>query len=762
VGANELNASAFSYKAIPGPALNYIRLNWLLHQWLRVVAVGWVAFASFLIFRTLCDYCGLARLISSGRPIPKRQVAQRRYVTRLTALARRMGIQRTVTLMESALIDVPSVIGWFKPIVLVPVAFLGSMPPDQIEAILAHELAHVRRCDYFVNLLQIVIETLLFYHPAVRWISRALREERENCCDDIAISVAGDKVTYVSALASLAERSLLLSTVAMAADGGSLIKRVRRVLGTEQPDEIWGMVLARQAYVGMLLGVLVVGLCSAISFTTDHSSVTRHVDKLYLTKALVSAAKAGNVVLMEPLIQQGADINRNVPPTGENALFAATTHNHMKVVELLLRNGAFIDSRNDSGMSAIDWALAAGRFSMVKLLHDKGAQISRNAWAAVTDDMVQLKSIVREAVFTNGQKDELMKCAVSMGHLDAVQFLEKITGKPIAGKFLADAASAGNIPMMAYILKQGADIRTDGANAMGQAVLFYDQPEAARFLLQHGANPNQFTSWRKYFLSEAQSASMTKVLLEAGANPNSEDQWGTPLSAAPDAESVRLLVRYGANLHPRLLEGISLIESAVIHDRRDKPDVVRELIRLGATFEPQGNGIGALALAAARDKVETMKCLLDMGVNPNAFVSAPYLQTSVMRSAVVKSSMDAVRLLLEQGSTALGDSRDGITPSCLALLSGDGDMANLLREGGARDVADLSLAAAFGDMNEVSDLVGQGADVNQTDEAGHTALFYALRYGHVGIVRLLMQHGAVETNLGSQLKTIAESRQDYR
>src|SRR6202012_743421 len=103
----------------------------------------------------------------------------------LTALARQMGIQRTVLLMESPLIDVPSVVGWFKPIVLVPIAFLSSMPPNQIEAILAHELAHVRRCDYFINLFQVMIETLLFYHPAVRWISCTIREERENCCDDI-------------------------------------------------------------------------------------------------------------------------------------------------------------------------------------------------------------------------------------------------------------------------------------------------------------------------------------------------------------------------------------------------------------------------------------------------------------------------------------------------------------------------------------------------------------------------------------------------
>ena len=742
-GSPSSETTYFSFKAIPGPALNYVRLNWLLHRWLRLVTVIWAALVTFFSFRICFDYCVLSRLISSGKATTEGRFAPRRDVMSLTVLARRMGIQKIVLLMESPLIDVPSVVGWIKPILLVPMGFLGSMPPEQIEAILAHELAHVRRCDYIVNLFQIVIETFLFYHPTVRWINSSIREERENCCDDIAVSVAGDKMVYVSALSALAERCLPRATVALAADDGSLFKRVYRVLGAGQPDETMEMILVRKTYTGMLLGVLALGLFLAASFTSDHGSIVKHVDEIHLTKALVSASKSGDLSLMESLIQQGADINRNVPPTGENALFAATTHSQVAAMEVLLRNGASVDARNNSGISPLNWASAVGNFSMVKLLHDRGAQISQGAWAATIDDLDQLKSLLAKGTLTTDQTNELMKYAISMGHLDVVQFLEKATGKPVTGKFLADAASSGNLAMMAYILKQGADIHTDGSYAMGQVVLFFDQPEAAKYLLQHGANPNQFTIWGRYLLSEAQSAKMVKVLLEAGANPNSQDRLGTPLSAAPDAESVRLLVRYGANLHPRLPDGISLIESAVIHDRNDKPDVVKELIKQGADFEPQGNGIGALALAAARNKVETMKCLLDLGVNPNHFVDAPFLQSSVMRSAVLKSSIDAVKLLLEQGVTASGDSQDGVTPSSLALYSGDGDMANLLHEGGARDVDELFLAAAFGDVKEVSGLISRGANVNEKDRSGHTPLFYALHYGQVGIVRLLLDHGAI-------------------
>src|SRR5439155_5091815 len=141
-------------------------------------------------------------------------------------LARRLHITRVVTLLESSLVDVPTVIGWLKPVVLLPASALGALSPQQLEAILAHELAHIRRHDYLVNLLQTLVETLLFYHPAVWWLSRRIRIERENCCDDLAVSLCGDPVAYANALADLESlRSEITPThhIAMAATGGSLL-----------------------------------------------------------------------------------------------------------------------------------------------------------------------------------------------------------------------------------------------------------------------------------------------------------------------------------------------------------------------------------------------------------------------------------------------------------------------------------------------------------------------------------------------------------
>ena len=146
-------------------------------------------------------------------------------------LARQLHIGRPVRLLESGAVGVPTVIGWLRPVVLLPVSALAALSPRQVEAILAHELAHIRRHDYLVNLLQTLVETLLFYHPAVWWLSRRIRAERENCCDDLAVSLCGDPYAYAKALADLEELRGTSGRLALAATGGSLLQRVRRLVG---------------------------------------------------------------------------------------------------------------------------------------------------------------------------------------------------------------------------------------------------------------------------------------------------------------------------------------------------------------------------------------------------------------------------------------------------------------------------------------------------------------------------------------------------
>jgi beta-lactamase regulating signal transducer with metallopeptidase domain len=151
---------------------------------------------------------------------------------KLSTLARQLRVSRPVRLCESVLVEVPTVIGWMRPVILVPASALTGLSGEQLEALLAHELAHIRRYDYLINLLQTAVETLLFYHPAVWWVSGQIRQEREHCCDDLAVATCGSVLVYARALAELEQLRSVAPQLAVAANGGSLLYRIQRLVGS--------------------------------------------------------------------------------------------------------------------------------------------------------------------------------------------------------------------------------------------------------------------------------------------------------------------------------------------------------------------------------------------------------------------------------------------------------------------------------------------------------------------------------------------------
>ena len=151
---------------------------------------------------------------------------------KLSALASELRVSRPVRLCESILAEVPTVIGWLRPVILIPASALTGLSREQLEALLAHELAHIRRYDYLINLLQTAVETLLFYHPAVWWISGQIRQEREHCCDDLAVAACGSVLVYARALAELEQMRSVAPQLAVAANGGSLLDRIQRLVGS--------------------------------------------------------------------------------------------------------------------------------------------------------------------------------------------------------------------------------------------------------------------------------------------------------------------------------------------------------------------------------------------------------------------------------------------------------------------------------------------------------------------------------------------------
>jgi beta-lactamase regulating signal transducer with metallopeptidase domain len=149
------------------------------------------------------------------------------------SLQRRMGLTRVIRYRESIRLDAPAVAGWIRPVVLLPMAAITGLSEEQLEAVIAHELAHIRRHDAFVQLFQVGVETLLFYHPAVWWLGKRVRTERENCCDDVAVTLCGSPVTYAKALTSMAA-SKAAPQLAMAINRSPLVDRISRLLGANR------------------------------------------------------------------------------------------------------------------------------------------------------------------------------------------------------------------------------------------------------------------------------------------------------------------------------------------------------------------------------------------------------------------------------------------------------------------------------------------------------------------------------------------------
>ena len=205
-------------------------------------------------------------------------------------MARQMSLNRSVRLLGSTIVDSPLVLGAIKPLILLPASLLCQLPPDQLESLLAHELAHILRQDYFINLLQCAIETLLFYHPAVWWISAQTRVQREYCCDDIAVGLTSNRTVYVKALAAVA--GARASLLAPAASGGQLLPRLQRLLGATSPR--------RSHPSRWLTGAAALALCAtllALLTVRSHSAIAQAPAKSDADKAAAAEERAIQAVL---------------------------------------------------------------------------------------------------------------------------------------------------------------------------------------------------------------------------------------------------------------------------------------------------------------------------------------------------------------------------------------------------------------------------------------------------------------------------------
>jgi ankyrin repeat protein/beta-lactamase regulating signal transducer with metallopeptidase domain len=524
----------------------------------------WAAGVLILSARLAWDFCKLRHICSLGRSVAGE------WPTQLDRLASQLGVRKTLTLLESAHLDVPTVIGALRPVLLVPGAFLTNLPPDQIKAIFAHELAHIRRHDYLINLFQVALETLLFYHPAVWWISRAIRRERENCCDDLALSVVGDSGTYAKALAALEESRSLPMAITMAASGGSLLHRIRRLAGLRETAP------ASHAWL-TVMGLLISGVLAFTVMRAEEAHIAAESDPLAgidLTKqefdrrgfydsAYRDAVMNDQLDKVAAFLRHGQTVNPNVLLRGGDDILAVAAWfaEDPRMVSLLLAHGAKPIGGPDTDGSAVNLALVKGDKEIADMLIAAGGAVDPLLYDAGLGLVEDLKK--RDAVqpFKEPALRHALDVSIKAGQLPTFDWLwAKIRkGKePDDTQKLHDmyglAAQSGRLPLMLHLEQLGVKVNDVGSKALELAIAGNHLPEA-QHLFDAGAKLVEDPKYFRSLLGEAAGdghLEMARLLLDHGANINARDKEGqTPLmwgAYMGHDDFCHMLVERGADL----------------------------------------------------------------------------------------------------------------------------------------------------------------------------------------------------------------------
>ncbi len=468
---------------------------------------------------------------------------------------------------------VPFVIGIFRPLLVLSPNALACLSPGQLEAVLAHELAHIRRCDFLANLLQTLAETLLFYHPAMWWVSRRIREERENCCDDLAVALMGDRAGYAKMLLLL-EKSCHAPQLAPAASGGSLLKRVRRIAASKRlpsSDQ-------RPAFLGGMLMVIFscllaiwLAAANAVSLAAENvskdpsSSATASPDqnrenpkadseetqekpnpKTALDDGydeqgftqLHRAAMGGRLEEVSSLIEDGADVNVPHKTFQGTPLQYAASGGKKDVAELLIESGAVVDSVDSFGRTPLMWAASSGQTEMAKLLLKHKADVkaeTQTGWTAfryaVQSEKADLVKLFQGKVsfdLLDKEGFSAVHRAASGGHVKAVETLLEagadvnVRQETYQGTPLQYAANEGHAEVAKILLKGKAKI--DAVDTFGRTPLMWaamaGKKDVAEVLLSKDADVNAKTGTGWTALEYARKRghkAIAELLIEHGA-----------------------------------------------------------------------------------------------------------------------------------------------------------------------------------------------------------------------------------------------------
>ncbi len=360
---------------------------------LPYLALLWLTTIAILASKLLIEIYSVNQLSQQGSVSPDADL-----LARFNELAVQINLPKLPQLLISLNVDVPMAIGWLKPVVLLPASMISGLNTAQLEMLILHELAHIRRHDYLVNFLQTLVETLLFFHPAVAWISKQMRNEREYCSDDIAVHHCGDAVAYAHTLADTA--ALLhakikqkcskhtIPTMAMAASGGDLKQRVVRLVDHHCAPS--NDISKWFAGLGIIFSLLLLSSKPLLTLSLFDLWANNPVFKstenpIFNNNAVLASPIPSLELATHTLAKQllGDDITKTPP---ESLLAQTASQSETQVVESLVQD--HLKYKKPSSVQAISQEVGIQPNAITERLIDNQEKNQRDKTARITRDMV--------------------------------------------------------------------------------------------------------------------------------------------------------------------------------------------------------------------------------------------------------------------------------------------------------------------------------------------------------------------------------------
>ncbi|MHC4509128.1 MAG: ankyrin repeat domain-containing protein [Planctomycetota bacterium] len=682
---------------------------------------GWMIGVVLLSGRLLLGFVGVWRWRRHLKPLPK-DLAQR-----VASLGERLGMKGFSSVFISPSALQAMAVGYLRPLILLPASMVTRMQPEMLEAVIAHELAHIRRFDLWVNLAQRVIETLLFYHPAVWWLSSQLRSEREFCCDELAITATGERLTYASALEGAGRARFEAEHPALSLAFGqrrnSTLGRVRHVLGLPPapPD-------SRFWLAGVIAVVVLVVLAMPIT-----SALTARAEAETGHQPLHEAAAAGDIARVRSLIAQGVNLNAK-DNEGRTPLFYAVENGHSLLCDLLIVKGADVNVKDEAGDTPLHHVARLVRhndFRLAAELARRGADVNA----------------------TNNQRQTPLHVALEGGSAHHIPFrllrydvnvnAKDVNGKTalhLAAQRAAESPEWGRVNVLSRICAKGADVNL--TDSKGQAALHiacdYEGQVAIRTILRRATAVNVNVVDRNnvtplHIAARRGQTDICKTLINSGAAVNLRDEHGhTSVHHAVRAgniETADWLIKQGADMSPVYLAAY-----------RGNPSRIKTLLAGGASAsEKDETGFTALHAAAAGGHRDVVEYLISQGADVKAEGGPGWTALSY---AARGNAKEVVELLRAKG---VGGGREVSRLLPVVIERGYREMVTILVALGADiDVNNgepLTTAVRCGHNEIVELLISKGADVNAGEEV-RVPLYTAAHLGRIDIAERLIDAGA--------------------